>query len=131
MNVKLLIVFRWTIVILGIMVAGIIVASWYKPDIFPRMQVLSVDEVASAMRNGEYFAKYGTDWVLVSGVIDYIDYSSNEQVLTFKTSGVSHVRCRVHDVNLRFRKDVLVQLRASGAHRDGQNVIFDDCRPLK
>jgi hypothetical protein len=127
---KIINVLTWTSVILAITVVGLLIATWYKPDIYPRMQALSADEIASAMRDDEYFAKYGADWVLVTGVIDYIVYDSNEQVLTFKTSGASKVRCRVHNVNLRFRKNVLIQLQATGAHRDGQNVIFDDCRPL-
>ena len=125
----------------GIIIAIVVLAAlgllfvWpksyvYEVKLVTHMPAISADDIARAMRNDRYFADYGTKWVLVSGLIDNIDYSSNEQILTFKTSGVPHVRCRVQDVNLRFRKDVLVQLQAIGAHRDGKNVIFDDCRPL-
>jgi hypothetical protein len=126
----------------GVIIAIVVLAAlcllfvWPKSFVYKvilidtRMPTISADEIARAMRNGTYFAEYGRKWVVVSGLIDNIDYNSTEQVLTFKTSGDSKVRCRVQDVNLRFRKDVIVQLQAIGAHRDRTIVIFDVCRPL-
>ena len=124
-------VLRWTSVILAITIVGLLIVAWFKPDIYSkRMASISADEIARAMRTDEYFADYGTKWVLVGGVIDSISYKTNEQVLTLKTSGTSKVRCRVHNVNLIFKKNTSIELEAIRARRERQNVIFDECRPL-
>lgn len=130
-NKRLRKVLTWTSVAVVFTVAGFLTAAWFKPELYSkRMPALSADEIASAMRNDEYFAEHRKEWVLVGGVFDSITYKTNEQVLTFKTSGTSKVRCRIRNVNLRFRKNVPIQLQATGAHRDAQDIIFDDCRPL-
>lgn len=120
----------WIILAIAVLGALVWLFVWPIRFIDTRMPAMSAEAIARLMKNDEYFATYRTKWILVSGEYDSISYKTDEQDLTFKASGTSKVLCRIHNVNLIFRKNMPIQLQATDAHRDGKNIIFDDCRPL-
>jgi hypothetical protein len=110
---------------LAILVAGcsLVATSPSGPTAY-----LSADAVAQAMQDDQFFANYGGDTLLVSGVVGSITTESGSTTVEFVTSIPTKVRCDLGAATTTAKVGDAITVRSDAGERQPSAVLLRNCQ---